>query len=117
MCMYASYSLETDFVLNGVNAGVQADSVLLEHDFLLDDGVHLLLKEVALVDVVDLKFEVILFKVVDVLNDFLQDVVSGFSGMMLQGGALTPQKLHIFLVVVQHLDGFLGAPLKQGILR
>ena len=36
-------SLIANFVLNGVNAGVEADGILLQSDLLLDESVDLLL--------------------------------------------------------------------------
>ena len=107
----ASGSLVANIVLNGVNTCVQADSVLLHRDLLLDDGVDLLLEEVALVDVVLLELLVVLLKVGDVLDDLLQDVVGGLRCVMLKCGTLASQQLHLLLVVVKQLDSFLRVPL------
>ena len=100
------YSLVADIALDGLDTSVEADSILLERHLLLDESVHLLLKEVAFVDVVDLKLLVVFVKVGDVFNDLLQDIISGFGSMMFQGCALAPKELHFFLVVIQHLNGF-----------
>ena len=107
----ASGSLVANIVLNGVNTCVKADSVLLDRDLLLDDGVDLLLEEVALVDVVLLELLVVLLEVGDVLDDLLQDVVGGLRCVMLKCGALASQQLHLLLVVVKQLDSFLRVPL------
>ena len=72
-----------------------------------------MLEEVAFVDIVDPKLLVVFIKVLYIFNDLLQDIVSGFSSMMLQGGALAPKELHFFLVVIQHLNGFFRASLKS----
>ena len=106
-------SLVADFVLDGVNASVKADCVLLDHDFLLHKRVHLLLEEVALVHIVVLHLAVVLLQVRDVFNDLLEDVVCGLGGVVLESGALAAQELHFLLVVVQQLDGLLCVPLCQ----
>ena len=104
-------SLVADVVLDGVDAGVELDGVLLHGDFLLDERVDLLLEEVALVDVVRLQLLVVLLQVGDVLDDLLQDVVRRLSRVVLQGGALGAKELHFLLVVVQKLDRLLRVPL------
>ena len=104
-------SLVADVVLDAVDARVEADGVLLHDDFLLDERVHLLLEEVALVDVGDLQLLEVLLEVGDVLDDLLEDVVRGLGGVVLQRGALRAQQLHLLLVVVKQLDRLLGVPL------
>ena len=100
------YSLIADITLDGLDASVKGDSILLKRDLFLDESVNLLLEEFAFVNIVDLKLLVVFVKVLDVLNDLPQDIVSGFGSMMFQGGALAPKKLHFFLVVIQTLNGF-----------
>ena len=106
------YSLVADIALDGLDAGIEADSILLERHFLLDESVDLLLKEVAFIDVVDLKLLVVFVKVGDVFNNLLQDIICSLGSMVLQGGALAPKELHFFLVVVQHFNGFFCVSLK-----
>ena len=45
-------SFVANIVLDHVDTSVQGDGILLDNDLLLDEGVDLLLEEVALVDVV-----------------------------------------------------------------
>ena len=52
-------SLESDIILDGSDAGVECDGVLLEDYFFLDKGVGLLLEEVTFVDIRLLKLLVI----------------------------------------------------------
>ena len=107
-------SLVAYFALNRVNASVKADSILLQNDLLLDEGVDLLLKEVALIYIDLLMLLEVFLKVGNILDDLLKDVVSGLSGMMLQCGALASQQLHFFLVVIQELDSVFRVPLHSG---
>ena len=86
---------------------VQADRILLNQKFLLDERIHLLFEEVALVDIVGLKLDEVIVQIGDVLYDLLKDVVCGLCGVVLEGGALAPQQLHLLLVVIEILDGFL----------
>ena len=51
------YSLEPDVVLDGRDASVQCNSVLLKNNLLLNECIGLLLKEVHLVDVAVLQLE------------------------------------------------------------
>ena len=104
-------SLVAYFALNRVNASVKADSILLQNDLLLDEGVDLLLKEVALIYIDLLMLLEVFLKVGNILDDLLKDIVSGLSGMMLQCGALASQQLHFFLVVIQELDSIFRVPL------
>ena len=83
-----SDSLVADFILNLVNACVQADSVLLHHNLLLNQCIDLLLQEVTLVDVIRLQLLVVFLQVSDVLNDLLQDIVCSLCCMMFQSCAL-----------------------------
>ena len=96
-----------------MDASIEADGVLLDDDLLLDEGVNLLLEEVALVDVVLLELLVVLLEVGDVLDDLLQDVVSGLRCVVLQRRALRPQELHFLLIVVQKLDSFFCVSLEK----
>ena len=64
-------SLVADVVLDGVNASIKLNGILLNGDLLLDQSVHLLFEEVALVDVVGLQLLVVLLEVGDVLDDLL----------------------------------------------
>lgn len=73
--------------------------------------VGLLLEEVDLVDVDLLQFQVVLFKVGDVLDDLLKDVVSGFSCMVLECGALRSEELHLLFVIVEHFACLFGSTL------
>ena len=88
-----------------MNASIKSNCVLLNSDLLLDESVDLLLLEIALVDIILLKLHIILLQVGNVLNDFFENIVGGFSGVMLKSGALTSQELHFLLVVVQKFDG------------
>ena len=83
-----SLSLVANIVLDCVNTGVELDGVLLNSNLLLDQGIHLLFEEVALVDVISLLLLVVLLKVSDVLDDLLQDVIGGLRSVMLQCCAL-----------------------------
>ena len=76
-------SLKTNITFNGRDAGVQGDGVLLKSDSLLDELVSLLLEEVNLIDVLSLEVEVVFFKVGDVFDDLLQDVIGGLGSVML----------------------------------
>ena len=87
-----------------MNAGVKADSVLLNNDLLLDEGVNLLFKEVTLVNVVRLQLLVVFLQVRDVFDDLLEDIIGGLSRVMLESSALGSEELHFLLVVIQHLD-------------
>ena len=71
----------------------------------------MLFKEVAFVDIVRLKLEEVVVQVANVFYDFLKDVVSRFGCVMLEGRALATQQLHLFLVVIEILDGFFCASL------
>ena len=88
-----------------MNTSIEADRILLQNDLLLDEGVDLLLKEVALIYIDLLMLLEIFLKVGNILDDLLEDVVSGLSSVMLQCGALASKQLHFFLVVIQKLDG------------
>ena len=87
-----------------MDAGVKDDGILLNNDLLLDQCVDLLLEEVDLVNVVDLKLLEVFLQVGDVLNNLLQNVVSGLRGVMLKSCALRPQELHFLLVVVEQFN-------------
>ena len=104
-------SLETDIVFDGVNAGVDADRVLLKNDLLLDQSVHLLFEEVALVAIVDLDLVEILLQVSNVFDDFLQDVIGGLSGVMLESSTLWSEQLHLLFIVLQKFDRFFAVSL------
>ena len=83
-----SLSLVANIVLDCMDARVELDSILLHGNLLLDQGIHLLFEEVALVDVISLLLLVVLLKVGDVLDDLLQDVIGGLRSVMLQCCAL-----------------------------
>ena len=109
---FSYHSLVADVVLDGMDASVQADSVLLDSDLLLNDGVDLLLEEVALIDIVLLELLVVFLEVGDVLDDLLEDVVGGLGRVVLKSCALASEQLDLFLVVVEKLDGFLRVSLQ-----
>ena len=94
-----------------MNACVQTDCILLNDHLFLDKRVHLLFKEEAFVGIIGLKLEEVVVQVADVFYDFPKDVVSRFGGVMLEGRALATQQLHLLLVVIEILDGFLRASL------
>ena len=100
-------SFVTNVILDGVDAGVEGDGILLNNDLLLDESVDLLLEEVDFINVVLLKFKEVFLQVGDVFNDFLEDIVSSLSGVMLKSSAFASKELHFLLVIVQELDGFL----------
>ena len=104
-------SLIADIILNGVNARIKADSVLLHQDLLLNQRVDLLLEEVALIDIVCLQLLEVLLQVRNVVNDLLEDVIRSLCCVVLQRGALTTQELHLFLIVVQKFHGFFAVSL------
>ena len=104
-------SLIANFVLNGVNAGVEADGILLQSDLLLDKSVDLLLQEIALIDVDLLMLLEIFLKVGNIFNDLLQNVICRLRSMMLQSSTFASKQLHLFFVVIQKLDGFFRIPL------
>ena len=88
-----------------MDASIETDSVLLHDDLFLDQGIDLLLQEVALVDVDLLMFLEVFLKIWDVLNNLLQNIVGCLGGVMLQRGALASQQLHLLLIVIQQLHG------------
>ena len=51
-----------------------------------------------------MQFSKVLFQIIDVLENFFEDVVETLSTLMFQGGALRSQELRVLLVVVQLLD-------------
>ena len=104
-------SLETDIVFNSVDARVDADRVLLKNDLLLDQSVHLLFEEVALVAIVDLDLVEVLLQVSNVFNDFLQDVIGGLCGVMLECSTLRTEQLHLLFIVLQKFDRFFAISL------
>ena len=53
-------------------------------------------------DVLLLVDQVILLQVGDVFDHFLQDIVGGFSGVVLKRGAFTAEELDFLLVVIEH---------------
>ena len=81
-------SLVANIVLNRVDARVELDGVLLHGDLLLDQGIHLLFEEVALVDIVSLLLLVVFLEVGNVLDDLLEDIIGGLRGVVLQCRAL-----------------------------
>ena len=81
-------SLVANIVLDRVDARVELDGVLLHGNLLLDQGIHLLFEEVALVDIVSLLLLVVFLEVGNVLDDLLEDVIGGLRGVMLQCCAL-----------------------------
>ena len=83
-------SLVAHIVLNDMDALVQTDSVLLDHDLLLHERVHLLLEEVHLVNVVDLELLKVFLQIRDILNNLLQNVIGRFGRMVLESCALGP---------------------------
>ena len=94
-----------------MDAGVESNGILLDDDLFLDEGVDLLLEEVALVNIVDLQLLIVFLQVGNVFNNFLEDVVGRLRGVVLERSALGPQELHFLLVVVQKLDGLFRASL------
>ena len=96
-----------------MDTSVQADSILLHHDLLLDQRVDLLLQEVALVHIVLLQLLEVFLKVGDVFDDLLEDVIGRLCGVMLESGAFTPQELHFLLVVIQKFHSLLCVPLSS----
>ena len=100
-CPISYASLVANIVLNGVDACIKADSIVLHNNLLLDKSVHLLLQEVALINIIGLQLLVVFLQVWDVLNDFLENVIGGLCGMMLKSGALTSQELNFLLVVIE----------------
>ena len=103
MADWIALSLVAHVVLDHVDALVEADSVLLDHNLLLYQRVHLLLQEVTLVDVINLQLLEVFLQVSDVLNDLFQDVICCFSGMVLQCCTLWPQQLDFLFVVIEQL--------------
>ena len=93
-------SLIANLVLNGVNAGIEADSILLQSDFLLDESVDLLLQEIALIDVDLLMLLEIFLKVGNIFNNLLQNVICRLGSMMLQSSTFASKQLHLFFVVI-----------------
>ena len=81
-------SLVANIVLNRVDARVELDGVLLHGNLLLDQGIHLLFEEVALVDIVSLLLLVVFLEVGNVLDDLLEDIIGGLRGVVLQCCAL-----------------------------
>ena len=81
-------SLVANIVLDRVDARVELDGVLLHGNLLLDQGIHLLFEEVALVDIVSLLLLVVFLEVGNVLDDLLEDVIGGLRGVVLQCCAL-----------------------------
>ena len=79
-----AHSLVAHVVLDDMDALVQTDGVLLDHDFLLHQRVHLLLEEVALVDVIRLQLLEVFLQVSYVLNDLFKNVIGRLSGMVFQ---------------------------------
>ena len=71
-----------------MNASVKTDGVLLYDNLLLNQSVHLLLEEVALIDVVWLKLLEVFLQIGDVLDNLLQNVIRGLSRVMFERGAL-----------------------------
>ena len=63
MSQHLCNSLVADIVLNGVDACIKADSIVLHNDFLLDKSVHLLLQEVALINIIGLQLLVVFLQV------------------------------------------------------
>ena len=49
----------------------------------MDELVSLLLEEVNLIDIFNLQVEVVFLEVGDVFNDFLQNIIGGFSSVVL----------------------------------
>ena len=73
-----------------MNASVECNRVLLHHNLLLHQRVHLLLEEVHLVDVVDLELLEVFLQIRDILNNLLQNVIGRFSRVVLESCALGP---------------------------
>ena len=106
-------SLETDFTLAEADSVVDHDAVLLQSDLLHLEVARLLSQEVHFVDVVLLIFPEVLLQIVNVLQNFFQDVVEALGGLVLESSALRPQQLRVLLVIVQALDAVLDISLKQ----
>ena len=81
------FSLETDFALTEPDSVVDHNTVLLQSDLLDLQVTRLLSQEVHLVDIMLLIFPEVLLQVVDVLKNFLQDVVETLSALMFEGCA------------------------------
>ena len=94
-----------------MDALVQTDSVLLDHDLLLHERVHLLLQKVALVDIVRLQLLKVLLQVCYVFNDLFKNVVGGLGGVVFESCAFRSQKLDLLLVVIEQFAGLFGASL------
>ena len=73
-----------------MNASIKCNRVLLHHDLLLHQRVHLLLEEVHLVHVVDLELLKVFLQIRDILNNLLQNVIGRFGRMVLESCALGP---------------------------
>ena len=82
--LFLFVSFVTNVSLDAANTRVESDGVLLEGDAFLHQLVGLLLEEVDLVDIDLLELEVILLEVGNVLDDLLENVVSGFSCVVLE---------------------------------
>ena len=111
-------SLVTNVVLNSMDASIKCNGILLDDNLLLDQGVNLLLEEVGLIHIIDLKLLEVFFQVGDILNDLLQNVIGSLSGVVLKSRALRPQELHFFLVLVEKFDCiFCSSLLQQAMIK
>ena len=109
-------SFVTNVSLDAANTRIKSDGVLLEGNAFLNQLVSLLLEEVDLVDIDLLELEVILLKVGNILDDLLENVVSGFSRVVFERCTLRAQQLDLFLVIVEHLAGLFGSALYRTIV-
>ena len=104
-------SLIANVLLDRGHPVVEGDGVLLQGDLLLVERGDLGLEEVHLVDVRLLNFQEVLFEVGQVFNHFLEGVVHGFGGVVLQGGALRAKQLHVLFVLVELTKGSFASTL------
>ena len=104
-------SFITDLALDIGDSVLDHYGVLLQTQLLLLQVGALLLQETHFVVVLLLHFPEILLQVVNVFQDFFQDVVQAFCALVLEGGALRPQKLRVLFIIVQSLDRVLDVEL------
>ena len=67
-----------------MDARVESDRVLLDHNFLLNQSVDLLLEEVALVCIVDLELAEVFLQVRDIFDDLLENIIRCLRGVVLK---------------------------------
>ena len=99
-------SLISNLALNISDTIINHDCVLLKPHLLLLQLTRLLLQESDLVQIILLQLPEIFLKIIDVLKNFLKDVIEALSALMLQGRTLRPQQLGVFLIIIQLFDAF-----------